>query len=158
MPYFACGSSTSTISAPSLRKFSIPAWTESRTSASSPSPNNALRHADPLAADIVFKPGRVIRNGYVRRRRIELVTPGDHAQDVRRIFDRLPENADIVERGGKRDQPVARYAPIGGFQADDPAERCRLAHRAARLRPERRSDHPGSHRYRRTARAAARDP
>src|SRR3954447_6770677 len=41
MPYFACGNSTSTISAPSEPKFSIEASTAFRTSSSRPSPNQA---------------------------------------------------------------------------------------------------------------------
>ena len=45
----------------------------------------------------------------------------------------LREGADLVERRGEGDKPVARDAPVGGLEADDTAQRRRLADGAARV-------------------------
>ena len=62
----------------------------------------------------------------------------------------------LVQRRGEGDHPVARDRPVGRLQADDPAERRRLADRAAGVgadRPRREAPGDGG---RRAARRAAR--
>ena len=66
------------------------------------------------------------------------------------------ERADLVERRGEGDQAVARHAAVGRLQADDAAERRRLADRAAGVGAERHRRHAGRHRRRRPAARAAR--
>ncbi len=84
---------------------------------------------------------------------------GDGAEHERRVRHVLGERADLVERGGERDQAVARHAPVGRLEPDDAAERGGLADRAAgvgaegRRRPGRPPPPPPSRRTSRPARA-----
>ena len=68
------------------------------------------------------------------------------------------QRAALVERGGEGDHPVARDRAVGGLQADDPAQRGRLADRAAGVGADRPRREPPGDRGRRAARRAARDP
>ena len=61
------------------------------------------------------------------------------------------ERADLVERRRERDQAVARHAAVGRLQADDAAERRRLADRAAGVGAERERRDAGRDRRRRAA-------
>ena len=55
-------------------------------------------------------------------------------EQQRRVGDVARERPGLVERGGERDHAVARDGAVGRFQPDDPAQRGRLADRAARCR------------------------
>ena len=66
--------------------------------------------------------------------------PDEVLQQERAVVDGARERADLVERAGEGDQPVAADGAVGGLQADDAAERGRLADGAAGVgaeRPER---------------------
>ena len=55
---------------------------------------------------------------------------GDHAEQVGRIAHVRGKGPHAVKRRGKRDQPVAGNAPVGGQNADNAAKAGRLANGA----------------------------
>ena len=71
-------------------------------------------------------------------------------------FTFLRERADVIERAGEGDQPVARDAAVGRRDADHAAERRRLADGAAGVRAERDHRRALRHHRRRAAARAAR--
>ena len=121
--------------------------------------------AEPLAAKdagglvVVGRQGRQSgRNRFGRGRRIAIVAAGDGVEQGRRVA-RIPgERADLVERAGERDDPVAADPAVRRFHADDPAQRRRLADRAAGIRADRQRGVECRDRRCRAAAAAARHP
>ncbi len=67
------------------------------------------------------------------------------------------ERADLVQAGAVGDEAVAADAAVGGLQADDAAERGRLADGAAGVAAEGRRSQAGGHGRGRAAGGAARD-
>ena len=65
------------------------------------------------------------------RGRVAGVPPLHRREQQRRVGDVAGQRPALVERGGEGDHPVARDRAVGRLQADDPAERRRLADRAA---------------------------
>ena len=72
------------------------------------------------------------------RGRVAGVAALQRRQQQRRVGDVAGQRPALVERGGEGDHPVARDRAVGGLQADDPAERGRLADRAAGVGADRR--------------------
>ncbi len=81
----------------------------------------------------------------------------DRPEQDRRVLHRARHRADLVERAGKRDQAVARNAAVRRLQAHDPAQRGRLADRAAGVGAQRRRAQARRHRRRAAAAAATGD-
>ena len=71
--------------------------------------------------------------------RVHRIVPAHRVVGQRGIFDRARERADLIEARGEGDQAVARNAAVGRLEADDVAERGRLADRAAGIAAESRS-------------------
>ena len=94
------------------------------------------------AADVAGQRRRVVGHRLGRARRVGRIGAGDHrrAPAPRRRTVRV-ERADLIERRRERDQAVARHAAVGRLQADDAAERRRLADRAAGVGAERERRH-----------------
>ena len=78
-------------------------------------------------------------------------------EEQRRVSDVAGERAALVERRGEGDHPVAGDGAVCGLKADDPAERRRLADRAAGVGAERDRRQAGGHRGGRAARASRRE-
>ena len=92
------------------------------------------------------------------RGRVAGVAPLHRREQQRRVGDVAGQRPALVERGGEGDHPVARDRPVGRLQPDDPAERRRLADRAARVGADRAGCEAAGDDRRRAARGAARDP
>ena len=85
----------------------------------------------------------VVGARFLRRRRIEGIGAREHGQRNRRVVGGARHRPNLIERGRKRDQPVARDAAVGRLQADDAAERGRLPDRAAGIGAERNGREAG---------------
>ena len=92
------------------------------------------------------------------RRGVERVVPGDDLEEQRGVGDGGGERADLVEARGEGDQPVAADRAVGRLDADDAAQRRRLADRAAGVGAERQRREAGGHGGGAPARRAARAP
>ena len=84
--------------------------------------------------------------------------PCMRAEQQRRVGDVAGQRPALVERGGEGDHPVARDRAVGRLQADDPAERRRLADRAAGVGADRAGREAAGDDRGRAAGGAARDP
>ena len=83
------------------------------------------------------------------------------AHDLEHALDQVHaprEHADHLERRGVRHEAVAGHGAVGGLQAEEPAERGGLPHRAARVAAEREVHDARGHRRRRAAAGAAGHP
>ena len=78
-------------------------------------------------------------------------------QQQRRVGDVAGQRPALVERRGEGDHPVARDRAVGGLQPDDPAERGRLADRAAGVGADRAGRQAAGDRRGRAAGGAAGD-
>ena len=99
-----------------------------------------------------------VADGRVGRRRVERIEAGDDPVEPGGVGDAPRERADLIERGGKRDEPVAGHAPVRRLEADDAATGRRLPDRASGVRAEAGRDEAGRHRRGASPRGAARDP
>ena len=87
---------------------------------------------------IVFRGSRpVLRNRSIARGCIERIPSRDNLQCECGIVDASPEDADLVERRGKRHQATAAHATIGWLDADHTTEGGRLSHRPTGFRSKR---------------------
>ena len=156
MPCSALGRPTSAISPPSSSiRFSVASKT-SRTP-------RVDRVAGELAGDAEAQPGEVLA---ARRHdpaldpdrgRVAGVPALQRRQQQRRVGDVAGQRPALVQRGGEGDHPVARDRAVGRLQADDAAERGRLADRAAGVGAERAGGEAAGDRRRRAAGGAAGD-
>ena len=71
------------------------------------------------------------------RGRVAVVAALHGAQQQRGVGDVARERSALVERRGEGDHPVAGDRAVGRLQADDPAQRRRLADRPAGVGPDR---------------------
>ena len=94
--------------------------------------------------------GRDIERGGVVR-----VFSGNGVEDRGAIAGATADGADLIERGGKGHEAVARDAAVTGLEAHDAAERSGLADRAAGVAAERGKGFAGRDRGRRAAAGAA---
>ena len=99
---------------------------------------------------------RVAGHRLGRRGRVAIVATGDRVEQRRRVAGVAGERPDLVERAGERDDAVAADPAVGRLHPDDPAQRRRLADRAAGVGADRERRVEGRHRRRRAAAAAAR--
>ena len=153
MPYVACGSSTSTHWAPRARSTSSAA-----SNAAQHRIVDALgqtRRAERRSADRSTSPVSASRyrgTGSARRGGVVRIGTGNDLEQQRRVLGGARQRTNLIERRGKRQQPVARHASVGRLQADDAGERRRLTNRAAGVRAQRgrrqaaRRRRPPSHR------------
>ena len=116
-----------------------------------------LGHAELQALDSVVQRGRVIRHWQVERGGIQRIVAGNGLQHEGRILHRVGERSDLVKRGGKSNQTIARDASVARLQTDTAAKGRGLADRTAGIRAERgqcfiRRNHCGG-----TSARAARD-
>ena len=95
-----------------------------------PSPASSLGHPEAQALQVLAA-GRDDPALDPDRGRVAGVAPLQRRQQQRRVGDVAGQRPALVERGGEGDHPVARDRAVGRLQADDPAERGRLADRAA---------------------------
>ncbi len=80
----------------------------------------------------------VARHRAVERGGVVRIVAGDHLQQAAASSSAVrPNGPDLIERRGERDHAVARDAAVGRLDADDAAERRRLADRAAGVGAER---------------------
>ena len=93
----------------------------------------------------------------MRRRGVGVVVAGHRREDVGGVLHGPRERADLIERRAEGEQAVARDAAVGRLEADDAAERARLADRAAGVGAERDRRQAGRHRDRGAAARPARD-
>ncbi len=132
MPCGACGSSVSETSPPSS---SIRATVRSKTSwtpDSMPSASPASSLGTPKLQALQVLAARQLDPALdPDRGRVARVAALDGLEQERRVGDVPGQRAALVERGGEGDHPVAGDRAVGGLHADDPAERGRLADRAA---------------------------
>ncbi len=82
---------------------------------------------------------------------------GHGREEVGGVLHGPRERADLVERRAEGEQAVARDAAVGRLEADDAAQRRRLADRAAGVGAERDRREAGRDRDRRAAARSARD-
>ena len=106
--------------------------------------------------------GGSIGAGNAQRGRVAAVV-ADHVREQQRgVGDVAGQRPGLIQRGGEGDHPVARARAVGRLQPDDPAQRRRLADRAAGVgadRPRRQTRRPPRRRSRpRSRRARGRDP
>ena len=99
---------------------------------------------------------KVIRHGHVHAGAVARVVAGDGAEQDGCVGHVFGEGPDLIEGGRVRDQPIAADAAIGGLDPHDAAEGSRLAHAAARVRPERAQAFVRRHRRRAAAARSAR--
>ena len=140
--------------APSCSARASVAWNASSTPGSMPSPvsSSGTPRRTPSRRSAL---GSAISSGSASDVGVALVAADHVAQHQRRVGHVAGERAGLVERGGERDHPVARDGAVGGLQADDPAQRGRLADRAAGVGAERPRREPGRDRGGAPARGAA---
>ena len=109
-------------------------------------PGAQLGHQpDPQAVHTLPQTGHDRIAGTVDRGGVEWVVPRDRLEASCRVGNVGRHRADLVERRGERDQPVARHRAVGGLEADHTAQRGRLADRASRVGPERQRREPCGH-------------
>src|SRR5262249_27684176 len=116
-----------------------------------PFAQESARDADAQSLDLAIDSPVVIGHRNACGGRIVLVATRDNPQDRCHVGSVTPKYADLIERRAKGYQTVARNSAVGGLDPDDAAKRGRLAHRAARVRPERHWHNSGRYRCRRTA-------
>ena len=97
----------------------------------------------------VFSSRQIIGHGLGPAGGIPRVVAGDHLQEQCGVLDRQGHGADLIERGGERDQAVAADEAVGGLEADDAAEGGGLADGAAGIGAEAAEAHAGRRRRRR---------
>ena len=90
-----------------------------------------LGNTDAHAAHVAGEGSAEVGHRFRTRRGVERVVTGDGLQEQGAVLDIAAERADLVERGGKGDQAVARHAAVGGLEANHATQRSRLADRAA---------------------------
>ena len=131
------------------------------TAASTPEPSSARGTPMRRPASGVLERGRAERRDVghrrVRRGRVGGVVAGHRGEHVGGVLDGARERPDLVERRAEGEQAVARDAAVGRLEADDAAQRGRLADRAAGVGAERDRRQAGRHRDRRAAARAAGD-
>ncbi len=161
MPCAAWGSSHSSTSPPSSRiSVERSARTPRRRRPRSPRPraDKLPRHAEAKA----LRGRRAMGSSTPPSIPTEVESQGSRPsmapQQERRVGDVAGQRPALVERGGEGDHPVAGDRPVGGLQADDPAERRGLADRAAGVGADRPGRQPARDRRRRAARRPSRDP
>ena len=115
----------------------------------------ALERAGRLV--VVGQVQELVGDGHGRRGRVALVAAGHRVEQRGRVPCIARERADLVERARECHDPVARHAPVRGLHAHDPAERRRLADRAAGVRADAERRVIRGDRDRRAATAAAGD-
>ena len=111
-------------------------------------------HAEPQAVEPLGA-GQLDAARDPGRGRVARVATLHRAQHQGRVGDRPGQRAALIERGGEGDHPVAGDRAVGRLQADDPAERRRLADRAAGVGADRAGRQATGHRGGRAARGAA---
>ena len=70
--------------------------------------------------------------------RVAAIVAGNRVQHKRVVRHSLRHRADLIQRRGKRDQPIAADHAIRRLHANNAAERCGLANRAAGVAAERK--------------------
>src|ERR687890_408732 len=95
-----------------------------------------LYHPDPKARDTAFELCQVIRDLYVRARRVARVVAGDGLQEKSGVAHVTGHRSDLVQGRGERDEPVARDPPIGRLEAHNAAQSGGAPHRTARIRAQ----------------------
>ena len=134
-----CGRLTSsTVGAGGLEVRRPPRGRAASTPGSMPATKYSRRQAESPAAEP--RGGLVVRDGRCRRSsgtgigaEVESRSsrPDDRVQQRRGVTGVAPERSDLVERAGEGDEAVAADPAVGRLHPDDPAERGRLADRAA---------------------------
>ena len=131
MPCSACGSATSATSPPSSSIRASVALEDlahagldpvARASSRGTPKRRPLRSSRPGSSTPPSIPTEVESQGS---------RPSHRREQQRGVGDVAGQRPALVERGGEGDHPVARDRAVGRLQADDPAERGRLADRAA---------------------------
>ena len=117
-----------------------------RASSAGTAKRSPFRSSRPGALDAALDPDRG---------RVAGVAPLHRREQQRRVGDVAGQRPALVERGGEGDHPVARDRPVGRLQADDPAERRRLADRAAGVGADRAGRQAAGDDRRRAAGGAA---
>ncbi len=149
------GIETTSIVAPASLSASAAASRRASTSGAMPSRSSATM---PMRRPST--PSFRRRRGRGRARGIDVESigswPAMTSSEQRRIGDRRGERTDLVEARRERDEPVARHEAVRGLDADDTAERGRLADRAAGIGAESQRGELGGDRRRAAARRAAR--
>ncbi len=113
-------------------------------------------HADPQAAHVgALRRADDVGHRHVERGGVHRVVPGDHRVQQRGVEHRARARAGLVERGGERDEPVARDRAVRRLHADGAGDGRGLADRAAGVGADRqRRLEGGDGRGRAAARAA----
>ena len=71
--------------------------------------------------------------------------PRENSERNRRVLHRARERADLIERRGECQEPVAGDTAVGGLQSHEAAQRRGLSNRPTGVRPERERGHARSH-------------
>ena len=159
MPCSACGSSISSSVAPRPSTVAQRAARRPPRRRARPPRRDGRSRARPRSRT----PARSSRDGQLRPRprsrpRSSRGGRGPPSREQQRgVGDVAGQRPALVERGGEGDHPVARDRAVGGLEADDPAERCRLADRAAGVGADRPRRQAGRDRRGRAAGGAAGD-
>ncbi len=95
--------------------------------------------------------------GQAERRGVARVLAGHRLQEQRGVGRVARERARLVERGGEGDHAVAADRAVGRLEPDDPAQRRRLADRAAGVGADRPRNRAGGDRRGRATRRPARN-
>ena len=98
----------------------------------------------------------VVRDRRIHAGRIARIEASHRAQQPRRILGRAREHPGLIQARGKRDHPVARYAPVGRLEPGEVGERRRLADRSPGVGAARRRRKPRADRDGRAPRGSAR--
>ena len=101
-------------------------------------------HTQLQSANRTFDFISIVGHGNIGGCRIQRIASGNVLQQQRGIFHGFGERADVVERRGKSDQPVARDATISRREAHHSAKRRRLSDGAAGVGAQRRHRGSGS--------------
>src|SRR5665213_1203240 len=97
----------------------------------------------------------VFRNGLAGRSTVAAVKSRYHFQHQGHIRDICSKNADLVKRRSISDETIPGNSSISGFEPNDPAEICRLAHGSAGIAAQGNHTKAGLYGHGRTAGGAA---
>ena len=115
-----------------------------------------FRNAEPQPFRRLPNLGLVIGDGNFGGSRVEFIASGDIAQQDGRVFHRLRQRTNVIKRRRKRDQSVARNAPVRGQQSHHSAKSRWLTNRSAGIRSQCRDCQVCGHRRCASTRRSAR--
>src|SRR4029079_5349679 len=96
--------------------------------------------ADAHALEIGFQTLAIERHRAIGTSGVVRVVPGDRLQEQGAIFGRPGDRPAMIEAVRVRDDAAPAHAAVCRFEAGDPAERRRYAHRSSGVGSERRRD------------------